>query len=169
MNKLYVICDIPFSGKSTLAKAIVNKHGYKRVDLDDIKFEMFGNNILDENLQQKDWDAIYKRMYQIIEGFLKQGGTVVHDTGNFTKHERGLIRQIAEKLGIPSTTIFVDTPKTIAYERLLQNRQSKTRFGVSDQDFESTVAEMEPPTEEENTISFKENDDIDSWIGKHLI
>ena len=168
MNKLLILCGIPFSGKSTLAKAISNKLGYKRVDLDEVKFELYGNNIKDEDLKQKDWDVIYQKMCQIIENLLKQGETVVHDAGNFTKYERGLVCQIADKLGIETKTIFVDVPKNIAYERLMQNRKTKARFDVTDKDFESTVAEMEPPAENENVITFKVSDNVDSWINEHL-
>lgn len=168
MNKLYILCGIPFSGKSTLAKAISSKKGFQRVDLDEVKFEMYGNDVNDEDLQQNDWDLIYQKMYQIIEDFLKQGKTVVHDTGNFTKYERKLVSQIADKLGIETLTIFVDTPKSTAYERLIQNRRTKSRFDVTSDDFENTVAEMEPPLEDENVLVFKANDDVDLWINEHL-
>ncbi len=169
MNKLYILCGIPFSGKSTLAKAISDKLGCERVDLDKIKFDLYGKDIKDGDLQQKDWDAIYQKMYLVIEGFLKQGKSVVHDTGNFTKHERELVRLIANKLGVRTKTIFVDTPKSTAYERLLKNRKTGARFDVTDKDFESTVTEMELPTKDENFTIFRIDDEISSWIDKHLI
>lgn len=168
MNKLYILCGIPFSGKSTLAKAIVNKLDCERVDLDEVKFQLYGKDIQDGDLEQKDWDIIYRRMYKAIENLLKQGKTVVHDTGNFTKYERSLVRQIADKLGIKNQTIFVDVPKSIAYKRLLENRKRKARFDVTDKDFESTVKEMKPPTKDENPLVFKANYDVDSWINSKL-
>ncbi len=168
MNKLLILCGIPFSGKSTLAREIIKALKCEKVDLDEVKFEMFGSEVKDADLLQKDWDKVYQSMYEEIQRLLKQGKTVVHDTGNFTRYERNLIRQIADKLGVESKTIFVDTPKNIAYDRLLLNRKTKERFDVTDSDFESTVAEMEVPTENENTITFKVGDDADSWINEHL-
>jgi len=168
MNKLYILCGIPFSGKSTLAKEIINRPEYIRIDLDDVKFDLYGSSVKDSDLKQKDWDIIYKKMYGMIEDFLKQGKFVVHDTGNFTKHERRLVRQIADKLKLQTITIFVDVPKSIAYERLMLNRTSKNRFDVNDEEFESAVNEMEPPTKEENFLVFNVEDDLNSWIHKYF-
>jgi predicted kinase len=42
MNKLYILCGIPFAGKSTLANEMVKQLGCKKVNLDVIKVEMFG-------------------------------------------------------------------------------------------------------------------------------
>ena len=64
MNKLYILCGIPFSGKSTLAQALVTKFGYSKIDLDDIKFELFGKEVREEDMTQDNWDVIYKEMYK---------------------------------------------------------------------------------------------------------
>lgn len=168
MNKLYILCGIPFSGKSTLAKAISNTLGYEVVDLDEVKFELYGNDTRDSDLQQKEWDKIYKEMYERIENFLREGKTVIHDAGNFTKKERDQVRQIATTLGIETQTIFVDTPKNVAYQRLLQNRKLQTRFDVPDEDFESTAAEIETPQKDESVLIFTVRDDVETWINNHL-
>lgn len=168
MNKLIILCGIPFSGKSTLAKEISKKLNYNRVDLDDVKFKLHGDNIKDEDLMQKDWDVVYQEMYKRIENSLKSGKTVVHDTGNFTKYERNLIKQIADKFNLDALTVFVDTPKEIAYRRLKENRESGKRFDVSGDGFESSVKEMETPGSDENTLVFRYNDNIDSWIENNL-
>lgn len=144
-NKLFILCGIPFSGKTTLALKLSKYPNIIRIDLDDIKFRIFGDQIKDEHIDQPGWDKIYNQMYQEIKSGLKSGKSVVHDTGNFTLQERNLVRQIADKLGIKSLTIFVDTPKEVAYQRLLTNRKSGKRFNISDSAFESSCQEMEPP------------------------
>ena len=169
MNKLYILCGIPFSGKTTLAKEIIKFPNFVRIDLDEIKFEMFGNGVKDSDINQEDWDKIYQEMYKRIENALKQEVNVVHDTGNFTKYERGLIRDIASKLNLETITIFVDTPKNVAYQRLLENRKTNQRFDVIDEDFRSTVAEMEIPREDENTIVFETTNDPETWAQGNLI
>ena len=132
--------------------------------MDEIKFELYGRNTKDRDLQQQDWDVIYQEMYRRIEYVLKQGKIVVQDTGNFTKHERGLVRRIADRLHIKTATIYIDTPKEIAYKRLLSNRGRGGRFDVSDADFESTIRELEMPTAEENVLVFHHTDEAESWI-----
>lgn len=166
MNRpnLYIFCGIPFSGKTTLAKKLVSKLGFVRVDLDEIKFVLFGKGVTDEQIDQSGWDEVYQQMYSQIEKLLRQGKTVICDTGNFTKYERGLFKKIADKLGIKAKTVFIDIPKKIAKQRFLENKLVKNRFDISERSFEEAVAEMEPPTQEENVIVYDGKTDINKWI-----
>ena len=163
-NKLYILCGIPFSGKTTLAKRLVEKLKYTRIDLDEVKFELFGREITDVEIDQSGWDEVYLKMYQKIRTALINGETVIHDTGNFTKNERGLVKKIADELNIESVTIFVEIPKAEAQKRLLENRKTKIRFDVADEDFESTNKEMEPPDQNEKHLVFRWTDDVDRWV-----
>lgn len=152
-----------------MAKQMVQDLNLKRIDLDEVKFNLFGKDIIDKNLKQEDWDKVYQKMYQTIEKDIKGGVSLVHDTGNFTKYERGLIRKIAEKAGNTRiVTIFVDTPYETAKQRLLENRNKKHRFNVSDQAFESAVAEMEKPGEDENVLIYDTKIPASEWIKKNL-
>jgi predicted kinase len=167
-NKLYILCGIPFSGKTTLANKIAEKLGFIKIDLDEVKFELYGREITDGKISPAGWDKIYQEMYGRIHHNLDDGNTVIHDTGNFTRYERGLVKDIADKLEVETIIIFVDTPKEEAYKRLLENRQINTRFNVSDEDFKDTVEEMEPPLEDEKHLILHQNDQIDEWIAKNL-
>lgn len=168
MNKLYVFCGIPFSGKSFVSKKIAREFNYQIVDLDEVKFEIFGKDVKDENIDQNGWDKIYQEMYQGIEDLLKKGETVIHDTGNFTKYERGLVKKIADNLNLNAITVFIDTPYEIAKQRLIENKTKKTRFDVSNESFESTIREMEPPDETEKHVTFKHGTDLDLWIKENF-
>lgn len=164
MNTLYILCGIPFAGKTTLAKELVKRLGFLRIDLDDIKFELLGKDIRDEDVKQNQWDKIYLEMYQRIEKALKVGKTVVHDAGNFTKHERELVRNIANKVGVETKTIFVDVSVAEANKRLLDNKETNQRFEISEKDFENAVSEMESPTENENFIVYDSSQTIEKLI-----
>lgn len=167
-NKLYILCGIPFSGKTTLAKRMVEKFGFARIDLDEVKFELFGTSITDGEIDQLGWDKVYQRMYKRIEDLLKTGKTVINDTGNFTRNERNIVKKIADDLGVESITIYVDIPTKEARNRLLENRHSKVRFDVSDGDFNSTVSEMEKPEVGERHVVCKWRDDFDSWADTNI-
>ena len=167
-NKLYIFCGIPFSGKTTLSKEVVEIKKYKRIDLDEIKFALSGQKIKDSEIDQSGWDRIYQEMYKQIEEQLSRGETVTQDAGNFTKYERDLVRNIAQKIGIEAVTVFIDTPYNVAKERLLANRNETKRFDVPDEDFESTVKEMEPPDEKEKHITYKSGTPVEDWIKHHF-
>ena len=151
-----------------MAKEIVKKPNTLHVDLDEVKFDMYGQDIRDENLKQNDWDKIYQEMYKQIERLLKDGKNVVHDTGNFTKHERGLIRNIGDKVGVKTITIFVDTPHNTAKMRLEENRKNNQRFNISDEAFKNASAEMEIPGEDENTLIYNTSIPAQEWINQNL-
>ncbi len=153
-NKLYILCGIPFSGKTTLAKRMAEKLSFFRIDLDEVKFDLFGPNILDTQIDQSGWDKVYTEMYRRIKQSLIAGKTVVHDTGNFTRQDRGKVQAIAKELGIETITIFVNIPKT--------------RFDVADEDFQSTVKELEPPDENEKHLVFNWTDDVELWLEKYI-
>lgn len=161
---LLILCGIPFSGKSTLANELARRLGFERIDLDEVKTDLFGKDIEDVQIDKEGWDKVYQQMYQQIEECLQQGKTVISDTGNFTKHERDLVRTIGERQGVSVMTVFVDTSVDIAWNRLLENRKTKLRFDVSDDDFQSAVGEMEPPTEVEPHLIYKITDSFDQWI-----
>lgn len=167
-QKLYILCGIPFAGKTTIAQKISEKLGFIKVDLDEVKFQLFGNSIKDEDIDQKGWNKIYQRMYGLIEKHLKDGKTVIQDAGNFTKSERSVVRDIAEKLGVEVITIFVATPEHIAKERLLANKQKLNRFDITLASFQSAAQEMQIPQDDENVVMYDMQSDIDDWIGKHI-
>lgn len=168
MTKLYILCGLPFSGKTLLAKKLADKLGFLRIDLDDIKFELLGEMVKDESVSPAEWDRVYQEMYKRIEEALSLGKTVVHDTGNFTKHERALVKDIGDRLGLEVKTIYMDIPEEIAKQRWLNNKLTKDRFDISEKSFEEAVAEMEPPTEEENVIVYDGKTDIDEWIKQNF-
>ncbi|HZO88785.1 MAG TPA: hypothetical protein VFB38_10655 [Chthonomonadaceae bacterium] len=84
------------------------------------------------------------------------------------KAERQHIRKRIANLGVDVVTIYVDTPKAIARQRLLENRLTKTRVDYPDSAFNEIVSAMEPPDAEENPIIFHYEDDLETWITEHL-
>lgn len=151
---LVILCGIPFSGKTYLARKLKNDIGATRVDLDEIKFEMFGDEINDFKIDQSGWGKIYQEMYTRIENNLKLNRPVIHDTGNFTVYERGSVEKIAARQNASFVTVFVNTPIEIAKRRLIENRESGKRFDISDDELKLAANEMEPPVEEENPIIY---------------
>ena len=168
MSKLVIICGISFAGKSTLGEAIAKRFDYAQVDVDDMKFHLYGPESKDEELSRADWVRIYHETDKLIESYLQSGKTVIDASRNFTKDERQLARQIATQLKAEVVTIFVDTPEDIARKRLLENRKKQSRRDVTDKDFEEILQVWEPPTANENPLVFHNGDDIDTWIAKNI-
>ena len=136
--------------------------------MDDIKFELYGPAIQDHELSEAQWKGIYEESYRRIEQHLRKGESVVRDSGNFTRRERADVREIANKLGLTTVTIFVDTPPAIAHQRLLENRSAQTRLDVTGEDWQEIIDVMEPPTAEEHALIFRYGNTVDDWIERNL-
>ncbi len=161
VKKLIIICGISFAGKSTLGKAIAKRFDYAQVDVDDMKFQLYGHDSKDENLSHADWVRIYDETDKLLESYLQSGKTVIDAS-------RNLARQIATKLEAGVVTVFVDTPEVIARQRVLENRKKKARLDVTDKDFEEILQVWEPPTADENPLVYHNGEDIDNWISKNI-
>lgn len=168
MSRLFIICGISFAGKSTLGKLLAEQFGYAEVDVDDVKFQLYGPDAKDEDLSHADWVRIYAETDHLIEDYLRTGKTVIDASRNFRKSERQLARQIATRLDAEVVTIFVDTPEAIAYQRLCENRKMRLRRDVTDKDFAEILQVIEPPTADEHPLIFHHGDQIENWIAENL-
>jgi predicted kinase len=111
---LYILCRLPFSGKATLANALVDRLGVSRVAIDDINGErgVWDN---ETGLSPEEWDSTYREAYRRIRVQLSQRKSVVDDSVNYTRELRDRLRTIAGSHGAATTGIYVDVP--LAEER----------------------------------------------------
>ncbi len=164
MNKLIIICGLPFAGKSTLGKAIAKKFAYETVDVDVTKENLFGKGFKDDEINQEQWVKIYDETDKQIENYLKEGKTVVDDSRNFRNFERINSRKITKRCSAALVTIYVRTPEQIVRKRLIENRKNQTRHDLEDKDFEELLTIFEQPNKDENPIVFSFGDSIEQWI-----
>jgi predicted kinase len=163
-SQLLIICGLSFSGKSTLGKAITERFGYEEVDVDETKFKIYGQSIKNEDLYPEDWVRIYTETDQLIEVLLKTGKSVLDASRNFSKTERNTAKNIADKIGVPLLTIYIDIPEQTTRQRLHENRRNPTRRDITDKDFEDVIRAMQPPTVDEHPLIFHHFNEMDGWL-----
>jgi predicted kinase len=160
---LYILCGLPFSGKTTLANELVSRLGVSRVAIDDINGE---RGVWDDEtgLSPEEWTNTYQEAYRRINLLLKQGKSVVDDSVNYARELRDRLRAIAERHGAATTVIYVDVPLAEARRRWLENRQTARRADVRDSDFANVVEHFEVPTEDENVLLYDGTISAAAWI-----
>lgn len=160
---LYILCGLPFAGKTTIAKELVNWLGVKRVAIDDINSE---RGIWDDEkgLSSEEWDKTYQEAYRRIATFLNRGESVVDDSANFTVEQRDRLRGIAQQYNASTCVIFVDTSLTETRRRWQENRQTAVRADVRDDDFAHVVEYFAPPIENENVLRYDGSMPVRDWI-----
>jgi predicted kinase len=163
MVYLYIICGLPFAGKTTVAKALEQRFGFLRIDLDQIN-GMFGVGLQGSAISPEEWDRTYAESYRQLGEALGVGRSVVYDATNFTKAQRDYLQDIARIHDALAQIIYVAVSESEARQRWLRNRSTHERYDVRDEDFEKVVAYFEPPQQEERAISYHPLQSLDEWM-----
>jgi len=161
--RLYMMCGLPFAGKSTLARALATHLDAVRLETDAINTERgLGSN--GAAITTREWAATYREAYQRLEALLRDGYTVVYDAVNYRHVQRDQLRRIARRCGVTAQVIFVATSVERARQRLELNRVQVARFDVRDEDFAEVANRFEPPTADEHVLHYNGDEPIEQWL-----
>jgi predicted kinase len=118
LKRLVVLLGIPGSGKTTLAQTLAER-GYKRINADDIRHELWGDAI-DQSNPEKVF-AIFNARY---EEMLGAGDDIVVDNTNINPKHRAPILTKARQAGYQDIQLWVlDVP----LELCLQGNKARGR------------------------------------------
>ncbi len=166
MQKLYIMCGLAFSGKSTLARKIAVYTGSKLVAFDKLWVEKEKAQPISKDAVG--WQFIRKVGQEEVAKALNQGLSVVYDDNNVRFEHREELRQIAKEFGAEDFVVYLKTPMSVILDREATNRITGQRHKVDPIDFQTVAEQLEPPTPEENVIEFVPEDTIDDWLSKKL-
>ncbi len=164
----YLFVGYPFSGKTTLAKELEKRFGFRRLSVDDVKFELGYKDVSDNDISDQVWKEIFNELDKRIVENLKLERTIVNEYPWVTKGWRDKGRKLANDLGIETKIIFVDTPEEIVRERWQNNKHKNDRFDIPEDVFEEAIEQFEKPTVDENVIVYQQGEDLEQWIHKNL-
>src|SRR5712692_1364493 len=165
---LYILCGLPFTGKTTLARAFERQLGIALVELDDIN-RVRGVGLHGEAISPEEWDGTYAEAYRQLDTFLAAGQSVLFDAASFTKAQRDFLRTLAGKRWASSLVIYLDVSEAEARQRWLQNRATGARYDVRDEDFAQVATLFEPPTQEEQVVRYHPSQPANEWIQRTFL
>jgi len=149
---LWILCGLPYSGKTYLAKKILENVECKFVSIDEILadngYDWESNKLPDK----RGWEKIFEFSYKETEEALKNDSNVLYDSTNHTRASRDTLRNIARGVGADARIIYVDTPVTIVRERWERSKDSGDRFVLGEKLLNETIDALEKPTEDENVL-----------------
>ena len=164
---VYILCGLPFAGKTTLAKELVKRFGFMHIDIDQINTN-FGVGLSGAAISPEEWERTYSEAYKQLEVALDSKYSVIFEGANFTKELRDRLRAIACERGVASRVIYVDISETEARQRLHSNRITQHRYNVRDDNFALVATYFEPPTQEEQVICYRQSEPLDEWIQQNF-
>lgn len=160
----FLLVGFPYSGKTTLAKELETRLGFAHINIDELKFEKGYKDVGDDDVPDKVWDEIFKEADQLIVKYLKEGKNLVNEYAWVTKTWRDRARKVASDAGFKTKIIYLDVPKEIIKERWIENKNSKSRFQLSKDEFNRSFIEFEKLLKDEDFIIYDQTISVNEWI-----
>src|SRR5258708_7804853 len=119
---LYIMCGLPFSGKTTLAQELSKRFGIAIVGIDNIREERGFSWLENEKVTAEDWKSIFDESYKRTLAHLEEHKSVLYDSANQDRISRDRLRQIAHYGEVSSKVIFLDVPEGEIRKRWIKNQ-----------------------------------------------
>jgi len=147
-NRVYLMCGLPCSGKSYLARQIESEEGAVRLILDEWLSTLYGEYSLDLEQRVDRVRRCRALMWSTARRFVEKGIDVILDDGFFIRSVRERYAQMIQDVGAIPVLYYLDTPPSLIYERLaLRNAERPEHtFEFSREDMREFEKIFEPPT-----------------------
>ena len=140
--RLIIICGLPGSGKTSLAKCLEESLHAVRLAPDEW-MDALAINLYDEESRAR----IEALQWKLGQKLLKLGLVVIIEWGTWGKSERDALREGARKLGAAVELHHLSAPPEILFERI--QRRGMENPPIKREDLMRWAEMIEVPTEEE--------------------
>jgi predicted kinase len=144
--RLVLLCGLPASGKTTLARELAGAYGAVRLDADEWKLAL-GIDPFDDVMRVR----LESQLLALTRRLLVLGTSVILEWGFWARSERDELREMARSLGAAVELRFLDVP----YEELVRRVTERTANGgipITATHMESYRRVFEPPTDDELSL-----------------
>jgi predicted kinase len=141
-----LLCGLPASGKTTLAREIADAYGAVRLSQDEWKLAL-GIDPFDEAMRVR----LETQLWDLAQRLLALGTSVILEWGFWARSERDEMREVARSLGAMVELRFLDVP----YEELVRRVVDRTASGgipITADHMERYRGMFQPPTDEELSL-----------------
>lgn len=149
---LFILCGLPYAGKSFLAAKLQKDTDVVYVSID-TTFHAHGFDWdMNKVPNTEEWREIFDESYKLTQSALEQGRNVLYDSTNQTIASRDALRSIADAVKADSVVIYIKTSVETVWRRWEENQKSRARSIVAKELVQMTIGMFEEPTEAENTV-----------------
>lgn len=141
--RLVLLCGLPASGKTTLARELADAYGAVRLNPDEWESAL-DVDPFDEAFQAR----LEAQFWELAQRLLVLGTSVVLEWGFWARSERDEKRRAARTLGVPVELCFLDAP----YEELVRRvatRHAAGGIAITENHMERYRRIFQPPTDDE--------------------
>ena len=151
MPTLFMMCGLPGSGKTTLARQMEREGRILRLSPDEWIEPIFGtqDHTINPKLAEERRARIETLQWDMTARTLALGVDVILENGFWSKTERQMYRARAESLGAKVKILFVDAAHEELWRRIEKRNKEPDAFIISRKEFDSWLPFFEPPTSDE--------------------
>jgi predicted kinase len=166
MKNLYLLCGMPFSGKTTLGKSVAQYLNAPYISLDEINEarDLFGG----EGIPVEEWEKTHYLAIEQLQNLMLSQQNIILDDTNCFRWLRDRFRNCGAQYGYQTTLIFLNVPFTEIKQRIAANSQNPTRNKVKQEIIEEMNQTFESPQADERTINYSPEQSIKEWIGQYF-
>jgi hypothetical protein len=146
MSTLHLICGLPGSGKTTLAKCLEHEQRALRLTPDEWMARIVGDGYAEEKRA-----VVEDMQWEIAARVLSLGVDVILEFGFWSRRERDEFRSRAAALGSDTKLHFLDVPRDELLRRLALRNAAlpEDTFRVDETQLDLWLNLFEPPTPDE--------------------
>lgn len=167
MARLWLLCGLAFSGKTSLGRPLAERRGAVWISLDDINRERgvgHGGDGLPAEVWAETLELALERAGQALASHRE---VVVDDTSPW-RWIRDRYGELAARHGAPLILVWVDTPLETVQARRRRTGRRGDRRPIRDAVFEEHRAGFEPPEPDEEVIRVRPGEGVETVIGRGL-
>lgn len=143
--RLVIVCGLPGSGKTTVAKALESRLGAVRLSPDEW-LEALALDVYDEERRAR----IEALQWTLSQQLLRLGLIVIIEWGTWGRSERDALRAGARALGAAVELHYLSAPVEVLFERL--QRRGSENPPITLEDLTRWAGTFQAPTEEEMAL-----------------
>jgi predicted kinase len=141
-----LLCGLPASGKTTLARELADEYRAVRLNPDEWEVAL-GADPFDEGFQGR----LEEAFWELTQRLLVLGTSVVLEWGFWARSERGEKREAARRLGVAVELRFLDAPHDELVRRVVA-RHTVGGIPITETDMERYRRRFQPPTDDELSL-----------------
>lgn len=164
MGKLFILCGLPFSGKTYLAQKIAEHLPVAIISFDAIYEELRQKTGDELSTQPEVLDQVKQKALLSLSENLQEGKNVVWDSTNPLRKHREELMGIGDSFGAQNIVLHVNTSLDEVRKRMQENKSTHKKVDRGSDDFEQTLRMWENPLEREHAIQVASESDILTFI-----